>query len=114
MYIAQLALRHFMNNEWVYTNDNLLELQKKIQQKDVAQWDYNFKDYDFKTFVHQCILGCRRYLLKESDESLPQARVHYNRMKKVDVVVKAALVLLLGYILWNTGVFYAGFQKIPL
>ncbi|GLV46143.1 uncharacterized protein CBL_10788 [Carabus blaptoides fortunei] len=112
MYVAQLALRYFLNNEWLYSNDNLLALQKRILAQDFADWDYDFATYDNQTYLCQCALGCRRYLLKEPDDTLPRARRHAVRMYWLNIAVQAMFVCLLMWIVCRMDFVQGGFEKI--
>lgn len=68
-----------MNNEWIYSNRHLLELQGEVLPIDLPDWDFEFNFYDFQDYVRHSMLGTRRYLLQEPDETLPQARRHWKK-----------------------------------
>lgn len=101
MYIAQLALRHFMNNEWIYPNDNLLTLQKRITEVDKKDWDYDFTNYELKKYLRSCMFGMRRYLLNEADDTLPKAKKHYARMYWAHNILQFVLWSLFFAFVWK-------------
>lgn len=114
MYIAQMALKHFLNNEWSYSNNNLMELQQRILPEDKEKWDYEFSHYSFEIYVKDCIIGCRRYLLNEPDSTLAKAKLHSKRMKRLNAGVQIFFLALCMYFLWSFGCRRLGIEKIGL
>lgn len=68
-----------MNQEWSFQNDKIFENLDKIPPKEEEVWSYDFRNHSFATYAMDCVLGGRRFLLKESDDTIPQARNHMKR-----------------------------------
>ena len=79
IYAAQFALAPFLLNSWVFKNDKALLLDKDVPLKDRNAFSFDFLDEDVEEYFRCLAVGGRRYLLKESDESLPAARRHRER-----------------------------------
>lgn len=109
-----MALKHFLNNEWSYSNNNLMELQQRILPEDKEKWDYEFSHYSFEIYVKDCIIGCRRYLLNEPDSTLAKAKLHSKRMKRLNAGVQIFFLALCMYFLWSFGCRRLGIEKIGL
>lgn len=81
MYEANKALSYFVTNDWDFKNDKLFNICRYLRYEDTKDFDYR---YCFKTdailSARNCVMGFRRYLLKEKDESLPQSRKTYQRL----------------------------------
>lgn len=58
----------------------------------------DFIEFDMVHYFRNCVLGARRYLLKEKDENLPRARIRLQRMQKLDAVVKFSFLSILLYV----------------
>lgn len=100
IYTASLHLRYFTFQEWTFKNEKMLRNIEDIVPKDLKDWkqvfilfqtigtyvndsffnfSYEFRVYDPVEYIKSSMLGARRYLLKEPDENLPSAKIHYNR-----------------------------------
>ncbi|KAI8433401.1 hypothetical protein MSG28_015441 [Choristoneura fumiferana] len=97
IYIANLALRYYVTKQWTFANSNFVLLRSSIKEKDKEQFYYEVENVDKYQFFVKCVIGGRRYLLKEKDEDLPKARAHYKRMLILDYIVKCVFY---GYIAW--------------
>ncbi|XP_058800857.1 putative fatty acyl-CoA reductase CG5065 isoform X2 [Phymastichus coffea] len=68
----------FAVNEWYFHVENMKELIKCIKSSvvDGAQPRYNvdIADIDWETYVNQYVLGIRKYVLKDSPDTLAKAR----------------------------------------
>ncbi|XP_055551587.1 putative fatty acyl-CoA reductase CG5065 [Wyeomyia smithii] len=89
IYTANMALEYFILNNWDFRNCNFIRLASEIKPEDIKEFYYrDFIEFDITLYFRNCILGARRYLLKQKDENLPRALKHLRRMKVVDKVCK--------------------------
>lgn len=99
MYEANKALSYFVTHNWDFKNKNFFKLCSYLRNGDSKNFDYRFiKSHDVLLNVRQSIMGYRRYLLKEKDETLPKARQMYNRLKLVDDVMSFIPYIVASYI----------------
>ncbi|CAG4948944.1 unnamed protein product [Parnassius apollo] len=98
IYIANLALRYYLTQQWTFSNDNFVKLRGCLKEEDEQNFYYEMENIDKYEFFKQSCLGGRKYLLKEMDEDLPKARAHYQRMIYLDIVVQC---IFYGFIFWR-------------
>lgn len=90
MYEANKALSYFVTHDWLIKNDKLMELCACLRMEDIR--GFEFRDcffFDSILFARYNVLGYRRYLLKEKDESLPQCRKNYRRVEVINNILKS-------------------------
>nr|XP_023019858.1 putative fatty acyl-CoA reductase CG5065 [Leptinotarsa decemlineata] len=82
IYIANMALRYYLTNQWKFPNKKVLELETKLLPSDFPHFNYEKQHKLAEPFNYFSVamMGCRRYLLKETDETLDNAKVHFKRM----------------------------------
>jgi alcohol-forming fatty acyl-CoA reductase len=71
------VLDYYVNKEWKFDNSNCEYLWSIISEKENYIYKVNAKDFTEATameFFENGILGARRYLLHQPDETLPSAR----------------------------------------
>ncbi|XP_053675231.1 putative fatty acyl-CoA reductase CG5065 [Anopheles nili] len=94
---AQVSLRYFMNNEWVFKNDNFKELECTLSETDRNTFSTSYFVRGMMEYYQSAILGGRRYLLKEPDENIAMALKKYTRLRVLNYSVKLVAVCLLTY-----------------
>ncbi|KAK5638607.1 hypothetical protein RI129_012902 [Pyrocoelia pectoralis] len=97
IYIAHIALDHFMSNYWTFPNDKCLALEKKLLPEEVAEFGYDRHNIKVPGYFFNCFKYGRRYLLKEDDSTLERAKINLYRMYVLDRVVRVAIA---GLALW--------------
>lgn len=100
IYTANQALHHFILNNWHFENKNFINLSNDLKATDLKAFYINdFLEYDLILYFRYAVLGARRYLLHEKDDTLPNARKHYLRMKLLDSFLKVIFIGLILYII---------------
>ncbi|XP_048004062.1 putative fatty acyl-CoA reductase CG5065 [Leguminivora glycinivorella] len=115
IYIANLALRYYVTKQWTFDNKNFVKLRSKIKKEDQAEFYYEVENVDKFDYFMQCIIGGRRYLLKEKDEDLPKARAHYKRVYWLDKLVNCLFYCFLFWKIVNSSYlqeFFLGFKEL--
>ncbi|KAJ8935187.1 hypothetical protein NQ314_012943 [Rhamnusium bicolor] len=81
IFIANNAVHYFLSNEWVFINTKIIDLEKLLLPSDQLAFSYKC-DHELAepfAFFTVGLMGARRYLLKESDSTFPQAKIHSRR-----------------------------------
>jgi len=73
------VLKYFLNTEWTFKSDNLKSLWNKLSPTDQKEFNFDMASIDWPTMVKNSYLGDRRFLLKETEDTIPLAR---KRMRK--------------------------------
>lgn len=68
------VLQYFTTREWIFKNNNLIELRESMNRIDRQIFTLDFEKIDCVEYVATCVLGARHYLLKEDPASLPRSR----------------------------------------
>ncbi|XP_018562772.1 putative fatty acyl-CoA reductase CG5065 [Anoplophora glabripennis] len=82
IFIANNAVQYFLRDEWTFDNKQTVALEGSLLPEDVEAFSYQ-TDHPLSepyAFFTMGLMGARRYLLKEPDETLAQAKVHSRRM----------------------------------
>ncbi|XP_040173826.1 fatty acyl-CoA reductase 2-like isoform X2 [Anopheles arabiensis] len=100
IYTANIALEYFILNNWDFKNGNFIRLASEIKPEDNKDFYYrDFIEFDVTLYFRNCILGARRYLLKEKDENIPRALTHLKRMKILDKFCKYVILFIFLYVI---------------
>lgn len=69
-----------MNTSWTFKNDNFLQLHHSIKSIDLKTFGFkHFIAADVINVFTNAIKGAQLYLLKESPDDLPEAKIRYKR-----------------------------------
>ncbi|XP_050301950.1 putative fatty acyl-CoA reductase CG5065 [Anthonomus grandis grandis] len=105
IYIANMALQYFITQEWTFINDKTAKLEDLLSPEDKKLFGYGRKDIDPLEYFTNALMGTRRYLLKEDDSTMEQAKVHSKRMYVLYILFNG---------LWYLGMFYLIFFQLDL
>ncbi|XP_011166600.1 putative fatty acyl-CoA reductase CG5065 isoform X2 [Solenopsis invicta] len=87
----------FATNEWKFYTDNMTKLVKFVStQESCKSFDMNIKNMDWDMYLHQYMLGIRKYILKDSLDSLNNAR---RRLAKLYWMHECTKILSIGFAL---------------
>ncbi|XP_044735577.1 putative fatty acyl-CoA reductase CG5065 [Chrysoperla carnea] len=104
IYVANMALHYFITNQWHFRNNNFMDLQSKILDCDLKDWDYDFTTENLQKYMFYCLIGVKQFLLKEDLSTLPTARIHFRRMMWLDRFVRVAFTGFIIYLYFHFGV----------
>lgn len=103
MYEANEALSYFVTHNWDFKNDNFINLSSLLRSEDHK--DFDFRDlftWDLTLLGRNTMLGQRRHILKEKDESLPKCRQKFLLIEKINQAIKLIpLMVFLYYVLFK-------------
>lgn len=78
MHRAFDMLGYFARREWRFPCNNLFELANQLTEEDRNVFFMDVRSVDWRSYIHDFYMGIRRYLLKEDDSNISDAR---KRMK---------------------------------
>ncbi|KAL3271810.1 hypothetical protein HHI36_022280 [Cryptolaemus montrouzieri] len=104
IYIANMALEFFITNQWKFLNDKGKALETELLPCDVEDFGYNTDQIDVHEYFRNGMFGGREYLLKESPDTLPRARLQIRRMWLISQIYS---------MIWYVGMAYLVWYKIP-
>nr|XP_012221034.1 PREDICTED: putative fatty acyl-CoA reductase CG5065 [Linepithema humile]XP_012221035.1 PREDICTED: putative fatty acyl-CoA reductase CG5065 [Linepithema humile]XP_012221036.1 PREDICTED: putative fatty acyl-CoA reductase CG5065 [Linepithema humile]XP_012221037.1 PREDICTED: putative fatty acyl-CoA reductase CG5065 [Linepithema humile]XP_012221038.1 PREDICTED: putative fatty acyl-CoA reductase CG5065 [Linepithema humile] len=90
----------FATNEWKFYVDNMTKLVKFVEiSGDCKNFDLDIRNLDWNTYLHQYMLGIRKYILKDNPDTLNNARNRLSRLYWMHKLSKIfSLLVLFGMI----------------
>lgn len=65
----------FAINQWDFDAENMRNLSRDVRTtSDANDYNVDMTNLDWDAYVHQYMLGIRKYILKDSPDSLTKAR----------------------------------------
>jgi len=80
------AVDHFSRNEWNFKSCNLISLWSKLNPTDQKEFNFDMASIDWPTMSKNSYLGDRRFLLKETDDTIPMARKRMQRLRLINTI----------------------------
>jgi hypothetical protein len=80
MHHAFDLLGYFARREWSFPNANVLHLHEQMSVVDRKTFRIDVRQVVWQSYMHDLYMGIRRYLLKEDDANIAQARKRMNRI----------------------------------
>lgn len=70
----------FATNEWKFYAENMTKLEKFVKaSKDCNDFNVDIKTLNWDRYLHQYMLGIRKYILKDNPDTLNNARNRLSR-----------------------------------
>lgn len=92
------VLQYYANNQWDFDNKHAIIIRARMNEFELTKFKVDAKNVDIYKYFENCILGGRRYLLKQTDDMLPAARRMMTVMWVIDRLCK--LFIYGGMIYW--------------
>lgn len=73
------VLEYFTTKEWQFTNERVNALIDKLHNKDRSLFYMDMRDVNWDEYFQKYLYGIRIYLIKDPIETLPQARIRWQR-----------------------------------
>ncbi|XP_023287990.1 putative fatty acyl-CoA reductase CG5065 isoform X2 [Orussus abietinus] len=71
----------FAINEWEFHAENMKDLAKNVQaSSDASRFNVDITSLDWDSYVHQYMLGIRKYILKDGPDTLSRARSRLTKL----------------------------------
>ncbi|XP_063392484.1 fatty acyl-CoA reductase 1-like isoform X2 [Cydia fagiglandana] len=105
------VFEYYTNNQWDFQSDIAQTLRKDLNPRERQDYKVDAIGLDISRYFEDCILSARRYILKETDDTIPAARRHMKVMWCVDVMFRVCFWALMLY--WLSGWFTPLFSSTP-
>lgn len=102
------VLNYFTIKQWQFKNDAIIALVRKLSKEDREKFSCDIMEVDWNTYFRTYIQGIRVYLMKDSLDTLPEARAKWQRLYWSHQVLKLILAYTFLRIAW--AVIWALFQ----
>lgn len=73
-------LEYFTSRQWVFTSQNVLDLSQKLYAEDQQAFNFDVTRIDWPHYLENYCLGVKKYVLKESMDTIEDARRALNRL----------------------------------
>nr|XP_019555466.2 putative fatty acyl-CoA reductase CG5065 [Aedes albopictus] len=97
---ATISLLYFTENEWVFKTDNFRGLQVDLLEQDREAFDISYISQGLIPYYADAILGVRRYLFRENDDTIPVARKKMMRFVWMHRAMKYTLFSYISYVIF--------------
>ncbi|CAH1107543.1 unnamed protein product [Psylliodes chrysocephalus] len=87
-----IAISNCSTRNWDYSTDNISKLYEKLTIEDKELFPMSVTTIHWLRFMKNYTIGMRRYLFKENDSTLENAKKKYRRFKIVNGVLKCVIV----------------------
>ncbi|KAL0103222.1 hypothetical protein PUN28_017510 [Cardiocondyla obscurior] len=104
VYVSNRALSYFLLNQWTFRNQNMITMLDNLSAENQKDFGYPYKDVDVVQYFKDGIIGAKLYLLNESMDELEASKRHYNRMKRLDTIVRVIFAAIVLWILYRRNV----------
>lgn len=81
------VISYFSMREWLFRNDNVQALWKKMNLMDRELFEFNIGSLDWDTYYDTYVRGTRLYLLQDPLETIPEGKAKYKKLKIVHYAV---------------------------
>lgn len=92
------VLEYYANNQWDFDNKHAIIIRGRMNDLELSKYKVDAKNVDIYKYFENCILGGRRYLLKQTDDMLDNAKRMMSVMYIIDKFCK--LIIYGGLLYW--------------
>lgn len=84
-------------SQWEFGTEHLVELRAMLTARDRELFDFDVDSLDWEGYMRDYVLGVRKFLLKDSIETLPEARRRSSRLQWINFAMKFGAVSAVGW-----------------
>lgn len=95
------VIEYFCTRDWTFTNDNVQQLHEKMDSKDKRIFPMSMRDVHWRDYFKTYVLGIRQYVMKESEESLPESRTRMYRLEILNKTIKFVIYYIIASVAWS-------------
>lgn len=77
------VLEYFATHQWNFDDTAIKTIRAKLNNLERKKYKIDAEGIDGEKYFGDCIIGARRYIVKQSDDRLPQARIMMRRFVKL-------------------------------
>ncbi|XP_055606767.1 putative fatty acyl-CoA reductase CG5065 [Uranotaenia lowii] len=85
------VLEYYANNQWDFDNTTVMHLREKINDVEKVKFKIDADGVVIEKYFEDCIMGARKFILNETDDTIPAARRHMRIMWFVDKFCKTII-----------------------
>ncbi|XP_014210766.1 fatty acyl-CoA reductase wat-like [Copidosoma floridanum] len=89
---------YFSTKNWNFRNNNVLKLWDKLSEEDKEIFFFSMKDFDWDTYMNICVHGIRRFIFKDTLDTIPKAK---KRMSRLVILHKSIKYAVFALFLWG-------------
>lgn len=94
-------VQYYTTKEWVFDTFKFEELLSNLNTTDAEIFNTDTNQLNYEEYLLNYILGIRKYMLGESDATIPRARVTLRVLYALDCITKLLLASIVGWFLWT-------------
>ncbi|XP_073847723.1 putative fatty acyl-CoA reductase CG5065 [Musca autumnalis] len=94
-------VQYYTTKEWVFKTHKFEELYHNLNRRDTTIFNMDTNQLDFEQYLHNYILGIRKYMLGESDTTIPRARSILRILYCLDCAVKLIFLSGVLFLIWT-------------
>jgi len=94
---AMAALEYFTQNEWRWSNDEVLQLQQDLTDTDRRIFDFDITKINWRDYVDTYVQGVRKFVFKESDSTIPDSKLRNTKMYWLHMTVQVLFWFLVSF-----------------
>ncbi|XP_068621731.1 fatty acyl-CoA reductase wat-like [Battus philenor] len=95
------VISYFCTREIKFCNRRTKELWQSTSSLDRQLFPFSMGEIDWQDYFDDYLVGIRRYLFKQSDDSLPRARIKWKRLYYLHQIVRMIFFLFALYAAWS-------------
>ncbi|CAH2241915.1 jg12047 [Pararge aegeria aegeria] len=95
------VISYFCTHEIAFCNQRTRGLWENTSDLDKQIFPFSMSEVNWSSYFDDYLAGIRRYLFKDTDDTLPQARIKWKRLYYLHQIVRILFVVLMFYALWS-------------
>lgn len=99
------AVEYFQLRSWRFHGKNVAALIHNLTRRDKIDFDFDISDVDWNDYMETAVKGCREYLFREDQSTLPEGKKALARAYKIEKMLDILKLMVLGQALFFTGIF---------
>ncbi|XP_026331129.1 putative fatty acyl-CoA reductase CG5065 [Hyposmocoma kahamanoa] len=92
----------YTNSQWYFKSDFGQLVRMRLNARELKEYKVDTTDANIPKYLEECAMVARRYLLKQSDDTLPAARRHLRILYVVDRLCKTIFACLLMWLIFKS------------
>nr|XP_014092579.2 putative fatty acyl-CoA reductase CG5065 [Bactrocera oleae] len=93
-------LQYYTTKDWDFRNEKFQCLSDNLNQLDREIFDTSTSQVNWEQYIRGYIIGMRKYILGENEETIPQAKKFLRRLYILDRLTKYIICILIFWFLW--------------
>merc|ERR1711915_335554 len=95
IHAAQKVTEYYLAREWHWETDNVEKLHKELSDADRKIFNFDLTTLNWEEYIGDYVKGTRKYIFKENEDTLEEARTHANKMYWIEKFIQMFFLVLL-------------------